>query len=70
VLTANLASPARLEVWYFPPGSQQEYWLQNKSIFETIHGTTETTPSDHCGTPSGLPPGGKGIFSALSATRV
>src|SRR5499427_750455 len=42
LLTALLCcSPVRREVWYFRPGFRQEYWLQNKSIFETIHGTTE-----------------------------
>jgi hypothetical protein len=41
-----------------------EYWLQNRAIFETIHGTTESFPAHH-GTPSLVASGGQGLFSAL-----
>ncbi len=41
-----------------------EYWLQNRAIFETIHGTTESFPADR-GTPLWLLLADKAFFSAL-----
>jgi hypothetical protein len=54
-----------LQDWYFQAPCLQNNLLQNQSIFETIHGTTETPASRHA---PGLPLADE-VSSVRSATR-